>query len=65
MKRFKIRLERDSEGDWWAQAEEALGLFICGTTREEVMENAKASLAMEMNIEEEEVELDVIETKLL
>jgi len=65
MKKVKIKLEKSADGDWWVQSDEFMGLIICGETKEEVLSNAKFTIAMELDIDEKQVDLEIIETKLI
>ena len=60
MKKVKVRVEKDENGDWWVQSEEVVGLFVCGETQEEALENAKFAIGMELDIDEDTIRLKIV-----
>jgi predicted RNase H-like HicB family nuclease len=64
MRIVEIRIEKSTEEDWWVTSDEAVGFFACGDTKEEALVNAKDALSIFLNIEEEDFNLKIIETKV-
>ncbi|MFH1675860.1 MAG: type II toxin-antitoxin system HicB family antitoxin [bacterium] len=62
-KKIQISVEQSPEGGWWAQSPEIFGLFVCGDTRDEALENAREFIAISLDIGEDDIELEIIETK--
>ncbi len=62
MRKVHVRLEKDPEGDWWAQSPEASGFYAYGETREEALANAKDALSIFLGIDEDSFELEITET---
>jgi predicted RNase H-like HicB family nuclease len=64
MKKIPVTIEQTPEGDWWVRSSQFLGTFICGETRSEVLENARELFAVTMGVDESDIELDIIETRI-
>ena len=64
MRKVQIRLEESPEGDWWVQSDEVIGFYACGDSREEALVNAKDALSIFLEIDEESIEFEIIETKI-
>ena len=64
MKTIPVTVEQTPEGEWWVTSSELLGTFAVGDTRDEAIENAKDLFAFTLDVDEEELRLEVIETRL-
>ena len=61
MRVVKVKITEGDEGDWWVQSDEVMGLFVCGENKKMALENAKFTLGMELQVDEDEIELDIID----
>ncbi len=65
MKKVEVKLEQGPEGEWWVNSDQAIGFFACGDTRDEALENARDALSLFLNLDENEISLEVVETKII
>ncbi len=64
MKTIPVNIEHTPEGEWWITSSELLGNFAVGDTKEEALVNAKEMFAMTLGIDESEVKLEIVETRI-
>ena len=61
MKKVPVTLVKSSDGDYVASSSESFGFFAVGESREEVLQNAREGLAILLNLEDDEFEIEITE----